>query len=135
MSSQSVIIPAAIVVMCVFAAGCASEGPPANDAISRAHALVDEADKAGAQRYAAADLQRAHDELSSAQRENDQRKYDEARRDAESAGVDADLASARSAAGEAQHAAQQVAQGNETLRQEAQRNASDSTPNTTSNPQ
>jgi hypothetical protein len=48
-----------------------------------------------AQRYAAADLQRANDEFSNAERANGEKKYDDARRYAESAGADADVASAR----------------------------------------
>ena len=86
-------------------------------------------DKAGAQRYAAADLQRAHDELSNAERSNGEKKYDEARRYAESAEADADVATARASAGEAQRAAHEVGQGNETLRQETDRSTSSPDPN------
>ena len=89
--------------------------------MTRARTLIEQADRAGAQRYAAADLQRAHDELNNADKANAEKKYDDARRYAESAAVDADVATARAAAGEAQHAAQEVGRGNETLRQESQR--------------
>jgi hypothetical protein len=102
---------------------CATEGPPPSDELSRARAVVEQADKAGAQRYAAADLQRAHDELSNAEKSNAERKFDEARRYAESAEADADVAAARASDGDAQRAAREVAQANETLRREADRGA------------
>ncbi|HTT43144.1 MAG TPA: DUF4398 domain-containing protein [Steroidobacteraceae bacterium] len=102
-------------------AGCAGEGPPPKEEMARAHTLVSQADKAGAQRYAAADLQRAHDELARATTEFDAKKYDAARADAEKAAVDADLASARQSAGESRQAANQLARDQSALSQEAQR--------------
>lgn len=101
--------------------GCASEGAPPREQLARARTLVEQADKAGAQRYAAADLERAHRELSDAESANEARKYTEARLEAESAAADADLAVARAADGEAERAAQQVVQGNAALRGETQR--------------
>jgi hypothetical protein len=91
--------------------------------MERARTLVGEADKVNAQRYAAADVQRAHEELNNAERNYGAKKYDEARVDAESAAADAELATARASSGEAQHAATEVARGNNTLRQETQRDA------------
>lgn len=102
-------------------AGCASEGPPPTEEMTRAQTLINEADKAGVQRYAAADLQRAHDELSEAQKANGDGKYTEARRYAESAAADADLATARASEGTEVQAAHEVVQANETLRQESSR--------------
>ncbi len=104
-------------------AGCATEGPSPKAELSRAHTLVEQADKAGAQSYAAADLQRAHDELTAADTADTAHKYDVARSYAESAAVDADLATARSQAGEAQKAAREVNKGNDSLRTEADRAA------------
>jgi hypothetical protein len=89
--------------------------------MTRARTLIEQADRSGAQRYAAADLQRAHDELSNADKANAERKYDDARRYAETAAADADVAAARAGAGAAQQAAEEVAQSNETLRQESAR--------------
>ena len=114
------LIPAAV-LMCGFAAGCATQGPQPTEEMTRARTLIEQADRSGAQRYAAADLQKAHDELSNADRANADKKYDDARRYSESAAVDADVAIARAGAGDAQHAAQEVAQSNETLRQESSR--------------
>ena len=111
------------VLLGTFAAGCATEGPPPVEEVTRARAVIEEADKAGVQRYAAADLQRAHDELSDAERANAAQKYNEARWFAESAEADADLATARNSAGAAQQAAHEVAGANNTLRQESDRAA------------
>ena len=108
--------------------GCATQGPQPTDDMTRAKALVEQADKAGAQRYAAADLQKAHDEFSNAERANSEKKYNDARRYAESAVADADVATARASAAEAQRAAHEVTQGNETLRQESDRGSSSATP-------
>src|ERR1700755_2206694 len=113
-------IPAAV-LLCGFAGGCATQGPQPTEEMTRARTLIEQADRSGAQRYAAADLQKAHDELSNGDRANADKKYDDARRYSESAAVDADVAIARAGAGDAQHAAQEVAQSNETLRQESSR--------------
>jgi hypothetical protein len=114
-----------IVVAIACLGGCATQGPQPNDEMTRAKTLIEQADRAGVQRYAAADLQRAHDELNNAERAMGERKYNDARSYAESAEADADVASARAAAGEAQRAAHEVVQGNETLRQEAERGVSE----------
>jgi hypothetical protein len=119
----------AAVFLCGFAGGCATQGPQPTEEMTRARTLIEQADRAGGQRYAAADLQRAHDELSNADKANAEKKYEDARRYAESAAADADVAAARAQAGDAQHAAQEVAQGNETLRQESSRGAATATPN------
>lgn len=128
MQSLKVLTAGALVGLALT--GCASEGPKPTDELTKAHVLVDQADKSGtAQRYAAAELQRAHDELSEADRLNTQHKYDEARAQAQRAEVDADLSLARGNSGEQQKAAEDIAQANNALRQEAERNT---TP--TSNP-
>lgn len=105
----------------VLAGGCAVEGPQPTAQLASARTLVAQADKSQAQRYAAADLQRAHDELSEAETANGQRHFTEARNFAEAAAVDADLASARAQAGDAERAAHEVEQSNATLRQESRR--------------
>jgi hypothetical protein len=107
-------------VACALAA-CASEGPRPTEQLTRAKTLVDQGDKAQGQRYAAADLQRAHDELSQAESADQQKHYNQARTLAESAAVDADLAVARSDAGDAQRAAREAAQSNATLQTESER--------------
>jgi hypothetical protein len=105
----------------VTAGGCASQGPKPTDELTKAHAVVEQADKGNAQRYAAADLQRAHDELSEAERADAQQKYLEARYMAQRSEVDADVALARANSAEAQKNAAEVRQSNATLQEESQR--------------
>lgn len=122
MSARILLIPISALVLAVTA-GCATEGPPPQAELTRAQTLVDQADKGPAQHYAAADLQRAHEELTAASSAESARHYDVARSYAESAAADADLAAARGQAGEAQKAAREVNSGNEQLRTEADRSA------------
>jgi hypothetical protein len=121
MSLKAVTASTAGVLLYVVAAGCASEGPKPTDELTKARTVVEQADKGNAQRYAAADLQRAHDELGAAERADGQKKYLEARRLAQRAEADADVAVARGNNAEAQKAAEEIAQSNSTLKQEAQR--------------
>jgi membrane-bound lytic murein transglycosylase len=108
---------------CALLAACASEGPRPTEQLTAARTLVTQADKSEAQRYDAADLQKAHDELNGAETADSQRKYNDARRLAESAAVDADVAAARAQAATAQHAAHEVEQSNAALRTESARAA------------
>lgn len=108
-------------LLLVGALGCATQGPKPSEEMTRARTVIEQADKGNAQRYAAADLQKAHDELHDAEKANDARNYDEARRDAESAEADADVATARGSAGDAQRAARELQKSNATLENEANR--------------
>jgi Domain of unknown function (DUF4398) len=124
MSLRTLVLSTAGALVSVVAGGCASQGPKPNDELTKAHTVIEQADKGGsAQRYAAADLQKAHDELSEADRLNSQGKYNEARAHAQRAEVDADVAVARGNGAEQQKAAQDVAKGNSTLREETNRTA------------
>ncbi len=109
------------VLLALGALGCATEGPKPTEEMTRARTLVEQADKGNAQRYAAADLQKAHDELNDAEKAADARKYDEARNYAESAEVDADVAMARGNAGDSQRAAAELQRSNATLQSETDR--------------
>jgi hypothetical protein len=111
-------------ILALGALGCATQGPKPTEEMTRARTVIEQADKGGnAQRYASADLQKAHDELSDAQKADQAHRYDEAKRYAEAAEADADVATARGNAGDAQRAAQQLQKSNETLENEASRNA------------
>jgi hypothetical protein len=122
MSIRPLILSATAVLLCAAAAGCAS-GPKPSDELTKAHTVVEQADKGNAQRYAAADLQRAHDELSEAERADGKKRYDEARYLAQRAEADADVAVARGNSAEAQKAAQEVKDSNRTLQQESERSS------------
>lgn len=99
--------------------GCASQPKP-DAQLVRASTLVSEAEKDQAQRYAAADLQHARDELTAAQTAESDGRNDSALRLAERAAADADLASARAASGKAQQSADQVRRSIDTLKQQLQ---------------
>ena len=107
--------------LCGSVAGCAMQGPQPTEELTKARTLVQEAEKAQAQRYAAPDLQRARDELSSAELANAKGDYDVARGYAQSAAADADLANARASAGESLRAAHEAEQGNHVLQRETER--------------
>jgi hypothetical protein len=124
MSPPIMTLSALTLFACSLGAGCAS-APIPNEQLTTARTLVEQADKADAQRYAPADLQRAHDELSSAEKAVNERRYDDARRYAENAQVDADLASARASSGAAQRAAREVDRSIDSLRQESERHTND----------
>ena len=113
---------AGIVLAASLAAGCAS-APRPQAQMTRADTLVGEAERGQAQRYAAADLQRARDELGSAQRAQAAHHYRRARALAESAAADANLATARASDATAERAAAQVRDSLDTLRQQIRQNA------------
>lgn len=122
MSMRTVLLTATGTLICLASTGCATEGPKPTDELTKAHTVVEQADKGGnAQHYAAADLQRAHDELADADRLSGQGKYDESRGFAQRAEVDAEVAVARGNAMEQQKAAAEVTHSNSTLQQEIQR--------------
>jgi hypothetical protein len=129
MSFRPLMVSATGAILCVVA-GCASQGPKPTDELTKAHTVVEQADKGNAQRYAAADLQRAHDELSEADRADAQKRYKEARSMAQRAEVDADVAMARGNSGDAQKAADEIRQSNKTLREESNRPSGMSSPST-----
>jgi hypothetical protein len=115
----TILVTAAAV--CGVIAGCATQGPQPTEELTKARTTIEQAEKAQAQRYAAPDLQKARDELSSAEVANSKGSYDAARSYAESAAVDADVAAARASAGEALRAAQEARQGNSALQHESER--------------
>lgn len=112
---------ASAAVLCGSALGCATQGPQPTEELTKARTLVQEAEKSQAQRYAAPDLQRARDELSSAELASTKGDYDVARSYAESAAADADVANARASAGESLRAAHEAEQGNHALQRETER--------------
>jgi len=129
MSPRTMNVAAITVIACGLGTGCATQGDVPTQDLTMAHTLVDQADKANAQRYAPADLQRAHDELSSADKAVADKRYIDARRYAENAQVDADLASARASSGEAQRAAEEVNRSIDTLRDESARHGNEANRN------
>ena len=112
----------------LFSTGCATQSDRPTAEISRARTLIQQAEKAGAQRYAAAELAQARDKLRLADAAAEDGKNDEARARANEAAAGAELAQARATSGEARKAAEEVQQSTETLRREADRNQGATTP-------
>jgi hypothetical protein len=112
------LLAAAVGVLC---GGCASQANRPVAEISRAQTLIDQAEKSGAQQYAAVELEHARDKLRLANAAIEDGKNDEARARANEAAVDAQLAQARASSGEAKKAAQEVERSTETLQREATR--------------
>jgi hypothetical protein len=104
----------------LLSAGCATTPEPTAE-ISRARTLIEQAEKAGAQRYAAVELDQARNKLRLADAAAEDGKNAEARARANEAAADAELAMARTSSGEAQKAADEVDRGTETLQRETQR--------------
>lgn len=101
-------------------AACAGEPRPAED-LARAQSLVEQADAANAQRYAAAELNAARDKLQQAQQADKDEKNDIARRRANEAAADAELAAALARSREVQQTVNEQQKDLDTLREEAKR--------------
>jgi hypothetical protein len=112
-------------------AGCATKVERPTQEITRATTLIEQAEKAGAQRYAAAELQQARDKVAQADAAATEGKGELALRLATEATLDAELANARTASGEAQRSAEEVRRSTETLREEATRTSTTSPTGTT----
>lgn len=118
---------AAAVSACLAFAGCAGEPRPAED-LARAKSLVQQADAANVQRYAAAELTQARDKLQLAEKADAEKKNDVARMRANEASADAELAAALSRSRELESAAAEQQKSLETLRQEVARGTPATTP-------
>jgi hypothetical protein len=101
-------------------AACASTPPP-TDQLAVSRAAVDSAVRAGATDHAAVELALARGKLERAQAAMNSNNHLEARRLAEQAAVDAELAQARAASARARTAASQVDQSIRALREEIER--------------
>lgn len=116
--------------MCpAFLAACASSAPPPTTAVQQAGYAVQQADRVNANRYAKQPWLHAHEELDQAKHlvnsQNATRQdYDEARRLAKRAEVDARLAKTQSEAMQAQAQASDVKAENKQLSKELNLNSS-----------
>ncbi|MGH8578594.1 MAG: DUF4398 domain-containing protein [Gammaproteobacteria bacterium] len=108
-----------IVIMAALLVGCASLPPP-NDALSTAEVALNRAIEAQAASYAPRELQPALEKLELAKRGIAAEHYEEARRFAEQARVDARLAEALALSHAARKGVQEVQETNDTLEREAE---------------
>ena len=119
------LIGAAVSLLCV---GCASEPRPTAE-ITRARTLIEQAEKSGAQRYAAVELDSARNKLREADALAKQGENDTARARANEAAAAAELAVARTSSGEAQKSAEEVQKSTDALQREATRETTTSPQN------
>jgi hypothetical protein len=108
------------VLASLLALGCAGTPPPDAE-MARARTLISQAESSGAQRYAAADIDRARSKLAEAQAALSSKDFDVARMRADEAAADAELAAARARSSDAQRAAEEMQRSVDMLRQEAER--------------
>lgn len=102
-------------------AGCAGKPPLAN--LAQAELAVQEADTKTASQYAPLELKTAREQLAEAKRAMDDEEYDAARRLADQALVNAQLAEAKAGAEKARQAAAELQKSIQTLRTEVQRSS------------
>jgi predicted lipid-binding transport protein (Tim44 family) len=103
--------------------GCSAGRPPTAE-LAQATLAVQEADKSKAPQYDPADLNMARKELESAQQAMHEKEYTKARRLAERALVNAQLAAAKAETEQTRQAAAALQRSIESLRQEAESPAS-----------
>ena len=102
--------------------GCSTVRPP-KDSVAAAELAVQEANKSKAPQYSPLELRMAADKLDEAKRAMNKEEYTVARRLAEEALVDAQVAEAKAASEDARRAANDMRQSIETLRREAERSS------------
>lgn len=107
---------------------CASTPRPVEE-LARAKSLLEQADAANAQRYAADELTQARDGLQAAEKADTEENHDVARRRAKEAAADAELASALARSRQVEQLANEQAQGIEALRDEIRQRAGSNRPN------
>jgi len=113
-----------VVAAVTFVAGCASNQPAQPpDGLVRAEASIEQAERAGAQRAAARELNLARQKLDEARDAYEEEDLTAARRLAEQAIVDAEYAAAKAGNEEMQAAVQELRSGLQTLREETRETA------------
>jgi hypothetical protein len=116
-ASRVVMLAAGIAIL----GGCAKDIPPPDEQLALAGAAVAKAENAEAFRYAPVELNAAREKLNKAEKLVEQEEYVEARRLAEKAEVDANLAFAKARTAAAQEAAAEVQKTIRTLQEELKR--------------
>ena len=111
---------AAIASAAMLAAGCASTPAPTAQ-IESAQQAIDDAERAEAAKHASPELSQARSKLAAANTAVQNKDMEQAARLAEEARVDAELASARTAAVKAQAANEEIRRSNRALLEEMDR--------------
>jgi predicted S18 family serine protease len=96
---------------------CASTRPPMQE-LAQTEAVINQADQVGAEEYAPLEIREARKKLQQARELESEEKYEEAKRMAFRAEVDAELAEAKALSEKAQNAVQQLRESIKLLREE-----------------
>lgn len=116
----SVWLSVPFVLAALSVTSCSTVGPPKEN-IASAELAVQQANKSKAPQYSPLELRMATDKLDEAKKAMNKEQYTLARRLAEEALVDAQVAEAKAASEDARRAASDLRQSLETLRREAER--------------
>lgn len=100
---------------------CGSTKPPSED-ITRAENTIKQAEQIGAQNYAPLELREARQKLERANKLVEEEKYEEAKRMADQAEIDAELAEAKTLSEKAQKAVHELRESIKALREEISSN-------------
>jgi|SRR5215831_7508377 len=124
MASKQAVIGFLLLCGMVGLSGCASRPPAATlEQLSKADLAVKQADKTKAPEYASVELYTAREQLTSAQQALNKKDYAEARRMAERALVNAQLAETMAGAAQTRQAATELQQSVQDLRREVDQQA------------
>lgn len=110
----------------LFSGACASSKLPPSQELAQAQAAIQQAEQVGARDYAPLEFRQAGKNLHQAQALTEDKKFEEARRLAERAMVDAELAEAKALSGKAQKAVRELKEGIKALQEEIRNNQNNS---------
>lgn len=114
-------VAAAVGLAALLFTACATKGSPPLGQIATARASIAQAESAGALQASPVELLASRDKLGRAETALREERYEQARRLAEQAEVDAEVAERKTRAMKAQVAAAELGRSNEMLRQELER--------------
>ncbi|WP_428235707.1 DUF4398 domain-containing protein [Gracilimonas sp.] len=112
---------AMIVPLVIAFSACASTKPP-NDKLTQVEASIQQAEQVGAENYAPLEIREARKKLDKARELVSREKYGKAKRTADRAMVDAELAQMKSLSEKAQKAVRQLRESIRVLQEEIQNN-------------
>lgn len=105
------------IALLIITSACGSTKPP-TDEIARTQAAINQAEQVGARNYAPLELREARKKLDEARRLIEQKQYEKARRMADQAEVDAQLAESKTLSGKAQKAVHELKESIRILKDE-----------------
>lgn len=116
------ILKASFIVLVIYAlAGCADKVPPPTQQVNMATQAIAQAESSGAFELAPVELKSARDKLALAKQSMDKEENDKARRLADEAMIDANLAEARARSAKSQKIVEEMKESIRVLQQEMDR--------------